>query len=321
MAIRRVPALSAWPDLAIEALLRLGGTFQPIAQSSWPLPSSLRERVKVRWPRVYQWEHTHRWGDQVLDMLQRRLDVAIADLPQVYQGTVLCEFVIDGRPSKVAFNLSDYPDFVDEECTSESLVTFKFQFRDRGYPERRIVPGGYLPGSAMLYQMLQYLRWSKDHLQSQFDVYGRFSMDFSPGVRGEALRQMAGAATFRFYGGAGLVRYSRYLREVARSRVCLDLPGQGPVCFRLVEYLAIGACIVAHPHGVTLPGSLVDGVHIAYCANGSEEMVHRCERLLDDPAQQRAMVLAARGYFDRYLHRDQLSAYYLNTVLAAAGVS
>jgi hypothetical protein len=311
--------MRAWPDLAIEALLRLGGSFQPIGQSSWPLPPRLHERVVVRWPRTYQWHHTGRWGDQLADLLRRRVDVTIADLSQAYQGTVLSEFQIDGQAYNVAFNISDYPDFVDERCTRESLVTFKFQFRQGGYADRRIVPGGYLPGSPILYQMLRYLRWLKDHCQPRFDVYGRFTMDLSPGVRGEALRRLAHARTFQFYGGDRLVRYSRYLREVARSRLCVDLPGRGPLCFRLVEYLAVGSCIIAQPHGVTLLGPLTDGVHIAYSPDGPSQMVQRCRVLLDDAAQQRAMVIAARAFFDRHLHRDQLSAYYLHTVLAAAG--
>jgi hypothetical protein len=39
--------------------------------------------------------------------------------------------------------------------------------------------------------------------------------------------------------------YTQYLREIADSRVCIDLPGEGPFTYRLVEYLAIGSCIIA----------------------------------------------------------------------------
>jgi hypothetical protein len=248
------------------------------------------------------------------------VNVVIADLPQPYKGTVQCEFQIDGRTYQVAFNISDYPDFVEEESTRKSLVTFKFQFGEGGYADPRIVPGGYLPSSAMLYPILRYLRWAMDHRTPLFEVYGRFTMDLSPGIRGEALRLLARSGAFRFHGGDRLVRYSRYLRDVARSLVCVDLPGRGPVCFRLVEYLAIGSCIVGLSHRVRFPGPLVDGVHIA-CGSDPEAMVSHCRALLDDPARRCAMATAAREYFDRYLHRDQLSAYYLTTVLAAAGVS
>lgn len=321
MSLRPLLTLSSWPDLAIEALLQIGGTVHSTAQSIWALPSGLRGLVRIRWPRIYVKDYFHVWGNQLRDMLKRHVDVVTADLPQPYRGTIQCECEIDRRTHKLAFNVSDYPDVIDERCTRESLLTFKFQFRDGGYPERRIVPGGYLPRSALLYKMLTYLRWSKDHRRPQFDVYGRFGMEFSPGIRGDVLRRMTEGVLFRFHGGMGRVRYSRYLREVARSRVCLDLPGQGPLCFRLIEYLAVGSAIVARPHCVVLPGCLVDGVHIAYCRSGSEEMVQRCKSLLDVPGQERAMVAATRDFFDRYLHRDQLSAYYVNLVLAAAGVS
>jgi hypothetical protein len=183
------------------------------------------------------------------------------------------------------------------------------------------VPGGYLPGSSVLYSMLPYLRWSKDRHEAKFEVYGRFGVNFAPGVRGETLRALADAQIFRFGGGDRLVRYSRYLREVARSRVCIDLPGQGPLCFRLVEYLAIGSCIVALPHGVRLPSPLIDGIHVAYCPGPPEETIRCCRELLDNPFERRTMATAAREFFDRYLHRDQLSAYYLATVLTAASVS
>jgi hypothetical protein len=248
------------------------------------------------------------------------LDVVITDVPQNYKGTVGCEFEIDGRVHKVAFNISDYPDFIDQESSRESLVTFKFQYRESGYADQRIVPGGYLPGSKRIYDFLPYLRWCKNHQRPRFEVYGRFSMDFSPGVRGEALRLMQEAKDFRFHGGNGLVRYSRYLREVARSRICLDLPGQGPFCFRLVEYLAIGSCIVAYEHGLALPGSLVNNVHLVNCRKPAD-ILECCRGLLNDPVQQRTLAKGARDFFDRYLHRDQLCAYYLNVVLAAAEAS
>src|SRR5438552_8166683 len=94
---RRALEVRAWPDLAIEAALRLGGSFQPLARSSWPLPSGLKERVTVRWPRVYQWYHAHRWGEQLLDMLRRRVTVRVANMPQPYKGTIQSEFQVDGR--------------------------------------------------------------------------------------------------------------------------------------------------------------------------------------------------------------------------------
>lgn len=321
MKLRRLMEIRDWPDFAVEAALRLGWSLPSVGSSHTMLPASLRERVSVRWPRAYQWRFMYIGGDQLRDMLQRRVDVVRADLPQPYRGTIVSQFVVDGRPHQVAFNVSDYPDFVEEECTRDSLLTFKFQFRDDGYPHPTIVPGGYLPASRKLYPFLKYLRWAKSHREPRFDVYGRFSMSFARDIRAEVLRDLANAGSFTFWGGDRVVSYSRYLREVARARVCIDLPGTGPLCMRFVEYLAVGACVVARRHGVRLPGEVGDGTHLVYWSGGPDEAVRACQELLEDEARRQVMEKSAREFFDRYLHRDQLSAYYISMVLAAAGAS
>jgi hypothetical protein len=316
MNLLRVLDWRAWPDLAIEAPLRFAGRIRAASRAIPQLPADLRDRVTVRWPRVYECPLL---ATQIREMLSQHVNVVRTELPQPYRRTIWTEFEIDGKLHKVAFCISDYPEELSEQCASQSLVTFKFQFLHDGYSRRNVVPGGHLPRSTVLYDMLAYLRWRKDHAREQFDVYGRFSMDFAPGVRGAALRQLAGTRAFRFQGGDRTVRYSRYLREVARSRVCIDLPGEGPFCCRLIEYLAVGTCVVAVPYPVRLPAPLSDGIHISYCKSGLEDLIPRCQALLDDARQRRAMERAARAFFDRYLHRDRLSVYYLATILAAAG--
>jgi len=77
------------------------------------------------------------------------------------------------------------------------------------------------------------------------DVFARFSPHFSPEIRGPALRRLAAQIRFGFEGGTQLMMYTQYLRDIAGSRVCIDLPGEGPFTYRLVEYLAIGSCIIA----------------------------------------------------------------------------
>lgn len=285
------------------------------------LPGDLRQRVVVRWPKDYQWVYTWHGGNQIRDMLRERVPVVAAAIPQPYKGTIVSEFQIDGRTYEIAFNTSDYPDFLAEESVRRSLVTFKSQYLKSGYSYPNVVPAGYLPASPRLYKMLSYLRWAKDRLARRFDVYARFGMTFAPGVRGPVLRALGSAGGFQLQGGGHTVRYSRYLREVARARVCVDLPGQGPFCTRLVEYLAIGSCVVGIPHPTQFQAPLVDAVQLLYSRPDGSDVVARCEALLSDRSQRTAMEGAARAFFDRYLHRDQLSAYYLATVLAAAGAN
>src|SRR5260370_2793252 len=223
MNLLRVLEWRSWPDLAIEAPLRFAGRVRAVRKSVRQLPADLRHRMTVRWPRGDQ---CALMGTQIREMLSQHIEVSIADLPQPYKRTILTEFEIDRKVHKVAFNISDYPEDVSDECACESLVTFKFQFRKGGYPQRNVVPGGYLPRSTVLYDMLPYLRWLSSGVRDRIDVYGRFSMEFSPGVRGDALRQLTGTRPLHFQGGDRTVRYSRYLREVARSRFSIYLPGE-----------------------------------------------------------------------------------------------
>ncbi|PYP71960.1 MAG: hypothetical protein DMD41_10750 [Gemmatimonadetes bacterium] len=310
-----------WLNLAVEAAVRLGCRMHSLEGVSWYLPPDVRERVVLRWPESYAWVATKGAEEQIRDMLGQRVRVVIAPIPQPYKGTIVTEFQIDGRVHEVAFNVNDHPEFLSEESARRSLVTFKFQYLKTGYGLPNIVPGGFIPLVSWLYQMLPLLRRAKDRWTSRFQVYARFSMQFAPGIRGAALRALRTNRAFTLQGGDRKVRYSRYLRELARAMVCVDLPGEAPFCTRLVEYLAVGSCVVAVPYPTQFQAPLMDGVHVIYCQPDARDLVALCEALLGDPARRRRMELAAREFFDRYLHRDQLSAYYLATVLAASGAS
>jgi hypothetical protein len=307
-----------WPDLGLELVMRLAGPLHRARAPLQPLPTDLARRARIIWPATYKSGSLGKLAEQVKAMLARRVPVETTQLEQPYRGTALVQFVLDGRSYDVAFNVSDYPDLLDKECTRRCLLTFKFQYLEEGYNERSVLPGGYVPSSPMLYDMLPWLRWRHRSAPRRFDVYGRFSLDFAPGPRGEALRRLSEATSFTFSGGAGHIRPSRYLREVARARICIDLPGNGPFCFRLVEYLAIGCCIVAVPHGLRLPGPLVDGVQLRLTNPEASDLVERCDELLAAPARRTAMEQQAAAFFDRYLHRDQLAAYYLAALVDVA---
>jgi Glycosyl transferases group 1 len=103
--------------------------------------------------------------------------------------------------------------------------------------------------------------------------------------------------------------YTQYLREIAGSRVCTDLPGEGPFTYRLVEYLAVGSCIVAYPHKARLHVPLRDREHIAYTKEDLSDLVELCDYFLRNPLERHRLAANAQSFFDRYLHRDQLAAY------------
>lgn len=253
-------------------------------------------------------------GAQWLPVFRDMITLEISDIPQPYNGNIITQFVVDGKPHDVAFDVSDSCD-LEPNAFDATALTFKWQYRKSGYSDNRVLPGGYIPVGLLLYRMLPYLRGQRHGRPGLYDINARFGASFAKDIRGKAIGALAEADGLNFRGGLERVRYSRYLREAARSRVCIDLPGNGPFCFRLVEYLAVGGCIVAYPHATRFPVPLVDGEHILYVREDLSDLVERCVWCIDHPAEAREVSLAAQEYFDRYLHREQLVAYYLHTVL------
>ncbi len=216
------------------------------------------------------------------------------------------------------------------------------QFRNGGYEDSRITPGLYVPSAGLdMYHFLPRLRRIRDDSsQVRFDVYGRFGMyrprestSGNPGdsswrvietrakdVRARAINILETQYRSRYLGGGKLLALTRSLCEVARSKVVIDLPGRGPLCHRLVDYLSIGSCIVAYPHGATLHPPLVPGKHIVYCRPDFSDLVEICHYYLTHDQEREAMVQASRDYFDTYLHRDCISAYYLECLASRLGL-
>ena len=93
---------------------------------------------------------------------------------------------------------------------------------------------------------------------------------------------------------------------------CDRLAGQWRLyMFRLIDYLSVGICIVGPPHRTELPVSLVDRRHIILCGPDLSDLVSLCQQYLEDDTARRQVARNVREYFDRYLHRDQLSSFYL----------
>jgi spore maturation protein CgeB len=120
---------------------------------------------------------------------------------------------------------------------------------------------------------------------------------------------------FHYEGSLQIVRHSQSLHESAQAKVCIDLPGNGDFCFRLIDYLGIGACVVAAPHGTLLHVPLEEGKHIVYAKEDLSDLVELCQYYLEHEEQRSAIARASRDFFDRYLHRDQLAGYYLSKCL------
>lgn len=306
--------LQTWRDRAVEAALRALAAAPSVTNEAWRVePEELRD-VTVRWPSAYQWPTARLWVDTLLYGLRKRVSVELAPLAQPYRGTVLFQFVARGRAHDVAVDYSDYPE-VNEESAARCPVYFKMQHLREGYGRGNVLPGGYVPGGRKIYLHLARLRRLRDRRQFDFDVYGRFSTEFAGPTRRRAVEILSSQSAFGFEGGLKKVKYLDFLREVARSKVCVDLPGEGDFCFRLVNYLAVGACVVGPRQRTVLNAPLVDGVHVAYVKDDLSDLVDVCRRYVEDEEAREALCRASRDFFERNLHMDNLAAYYLRSCL------
>src|SRR5207244_373920 len=133
-----------------------------------------------------------------------------------------------GRSHDLIIDFADNPDLFHPDLASGSLLYFKMQYRREGYGDARVIPGGYINASEDYYHYAPWLRSMKDRRAPLFDVYGRFGPQFAESTRRRAVGLLKAQDRFRYEGSLGIVRYSRSLEEVARAKICIHLPGNGP---------------------------------------------------------------------------------------------
>ncbi len=308
----------AWRDRAVEAVWRLapGLPADPVT-FTWPVDREVLQEVRVRWPRVYQWPPRAIIGEQLYHGLRRFVAVERVELAQPYQGCIVCEVVVRGRARRVVFETKDYAD-LEEPAYQDADLHFKMEFRLGGYGARdRLLPGGYVSADRSLYTYLPRLRRMRDELPPRWEVYGRYGLSLEK--RQRPLEILRDARAFTFYGGAGKVRYSAYLREMARASICIDLPSMSSIPFRVIDLLAVGSCAVGPPHTNQLLMPLQDGVHVTYCRSDYSDLEEVCAELLADQERQRRLIANSRAFFNAYVHRDQQTSYYLQHCLARLG--
>jgi hypothetical protein len=306
-----------WQSLARDAAWRAQyPAFESPLAATWALPCDLPGDIHVRWPEKYRWDDTWRWVETIRQGLASKVPVSVENVPQRHHGHVIFEIVFGDRTVEGVIDWRDTHDIV-EEVAEVSPVLFKMQYRENGYGRENVVPGGFTPGNPKLYRYLSALRQRRDTTPLE-GVYARFSPNAD--VRVKAIDSLRRQDRFRYVSG-GLQPYTTYLHEIAGAAVCIDLPGRGDLCFRLVDCLAIGACIV-RPKGETrLHVPLVAEENVAYCRDDVSDLVDVCAELLTDEPRRARIANGAREYFDKYLAREQLAAYYLATTAKhAAGI-
>ena len=275
--------------------------------------------VEIRWPSGGKWTNGWAWVEPLLCGFQSRLKVRMREIPQPLTGTVVIEMGRAGRVYRVALNCSDYPQIIhlpNSHGTPDALdLEFKMQYQIGGYGHPNIVPGGFISDSVLVDLHARQPRRQRDAQQFSWDVYGRFNLQYAAEVRTAAVTALTNQSRVKFFGGGKKVTYREFLGEVARSRVCIDLPGLGPFCFRLVNYLAVGACIVSPPIAAEMPAPLEDRKHIVFTKPDMSDLVELCEQYANDAPAREALMQAGRDYYRRHLHWRSLSNYYLRTML------
>jgi hypothetical protein len=282
-------------------------------------------QLSISWPTEYRWHPgTRFWVEPIMRGMQEngvRLERRPIDQP--YPDCAVFEIDDGDERHPVVIDHGDHPT-ISAEGADAALAYFKLNFSVEGYPQQSVRPGGYVPASDAIYPRLRLLRARRGRPRFSYDVYGRFGLRFPSETRKRAFEILSSrqdfryeGSLFRYEGGPDKVPYKEYLVEITRAKVCVDMPNGGDLTYRLVDYLAVGACVV-RPRGVArLHVPLVDGEHIAYCAPDLSDLGDVCAALVRDDERRERIARGARDYFDAYLQRRQLGSYYLSEICDA----
>lgn len=307
-------SLLAFKEKAAEISLNRFVRKPQIINPDWKIEPEELKAITIHLPTKYEWDSAKKWVEQLFYTFRRMVNVKYVDIPQPFKGTVMFQFVMNGKVHDVAVIYSDYPQII-EEGVKDLPLCFKMQFLRGGYGLDTIVAGGYVPDSRKLYFYLPKLRSLRDRKEFAFDVYGRFSLEFAKETRRKAIEILQAQKEFKFEGSLTKVGYIDFLKETARAKICIDLPGEGDFCYRLVNYFAIGACVIGPRHRTDLHVPLVDKKQMAFCKDDFSDLVDLCKFYLENEEEREKMCIESREYFEKYLHKDNLANYYLRTCI------
>lgn len=309
---------NSWRALAEDAWWGLHGPCPPPAVHDSLEPDGC---VAVWWPTTYQHKNAAPAVWPIRDGLSAITRVYAADIKQPYEGIVLAELDTGNGRRRFAIDYWDAT-HVNHGCAAEVDVYFKMQHLPDGYPAvSNVVPGGYISSSPLLYRHWCRLRQLQRNDEHKADVFGRFGLRFQADVRRRAVELLAHDERLVFCGGVTPTLKSWYLREMAQARICLDLPGNGPFCYRLVEALAMGCCVVGPRPAAVLHAELIDGVHVVRCADDLSDLADVCVRICRDDSARRQVGAAGARYFDEHLHPVALAHYYAGALAASEPVA
>ena len=191
----------------------------------FPLDAARLKGVQIFWPKRYAWPEAEKWVGSTMQEMRRFVTVKAEDIGHTNEELVELHLICDGETYPVVIDFTDYSDHIDAECLGRAIRYFKMQYRQGGYGSERVVPGGYVNVSPRILNYLPSLRRVRRKGPEAFDVYGRFGLRFGGELRTRVVSTLSDQKSFRYEGGLKLLRYSRYLKEVARARFALICRG------------------------------------------------------------------------------------------------
>jgi|HubBroStandDraft_1064217.scaffolds.fasta_scaffold15798_3 hypothetical protein len=291
---------------------------------SLPLPDLTD--VKILWPNRYSWSGGSLCMGMVKEALASIVPVELRDVserdrewherggfpvpgdktsslgkprnpkfPNDIRGDIF-EVQCGSRRIRCAYDYSDFP-IVSTEIAGQVDLYFKCVTPKTQIPAN-VASVGYFPSRPRLLARARRMVFERP-VTKNIDVYGRFgTWTDSQEIREKLVTRMQ-ESSVRFQGGFGTIVFPAYLKELMRTRVALDAPGNAPITYRLPEAMALGAVVVCAPPECVFPEALDNGVHYAATRADGSDVIEVCEELLRD--QDRMAKIARNGmkFFDR----------------------
>lgn len=301
-----------------ERLLELPCRIKPFEYKiphSYNISREQLNRIKIIWPKTYEWDGSIPIVSAIKDGLMNLGVVESQHSHQQYKGVIKLIVFIDKKSYSVSLDYYDHSEFINIDALDTSDLYIKLQYRKTGYNDARIIPGGYPVTNISYYKYYEKFR-NKYRNNRQLDISGRFGYTFQKEIRLKGVELLKKNFGSRYQGATGKIRYSHFLREVASSKLGIHFPGNGPFTHRVAEFLGLGTCMVSLRFSTELHSPLIPGKHYVEVSDDLSDLIEKCEYYLENDEERETIAIAGSNFFEQQLHRDEMAAYLVKTLLS-----
>lgn len=319
-----------------------------------PLCSNLKEQqslpdlknVKVFWPNKYSWPIGKRRLEFIRKGLYRLVPIILYDVTDKgfdwytkggfpvpndkydligkpgnpknsndIRGEIFEVHVYD-KVVKCAYDYSDYP-VISTDILNEVDIYFKCMVPVVNHPLKVVSVGYYAKKNELLSKARAKIL--KKIQKKDIDVYGKFGLWTDSQAFRVTIVEKLEDSIINFVGGFGKMQiYPAYLKELMRAKIALDVPGQGPVSYRLVEAMALGALLVCRKPACIFPEEMKDGMHYVSIKEDASNIVSVCKELLEDDKRRQHIVEQAMCFYDRNFSMQSIAMRILRKAIQFA---